>query len=98
MMNEDGQEILEGELGKGFNIIYNRQPDGQSDWLNHEVDENGGNGQPRQIIVGQGDNYIVTQDGLALQAVDGQQVIMCEVRSLNHYNSVSFRLFRMVKL
>lgn len=33
------------------------------------------NGQTR-IIVGNSDNYIVTQDGLALQAVDGQQVIM----------------------
>ena len=49
-------------------------------------DENGQPGQQRQIIVGGGgENYIVTQDGL-LQAVDGQQVIMCEVR----LGSVSF--------
>ena len=50
--------------------------DGQE--LLEEIDENGQGQQQRQIIVG-GDNYIITQDGLAVQAVDGQQVIMCEV-------------------
>ena len=50
--------------------------DGQE--LLEEIDENGQPQQQRQIIVG-GDNYIITQDGLAVQAVDGQQVIMCEV-------------------
>ena len=39
-------------------------------------DENGQPTSGTRILVGNSDNYIVTQDGLALQAVDGQQVIM----------------------
>ena len=52
-----------------------------------EHDENGGqNGGARIIgIAGNSDNYIVTQDGLALQAVDGQQVIMMNEVIINCY-------------
>ena len=56
------------------------------------VDEGGSQGQNGQtrIIVGNSalsDNgYIVTQEGLALQAVDGQQVIMMnEVTKCLHF-------------
>ena len=67
---QDGQD---GQFSQQA-IIMNE--DGQE--LLEEIDENGQPQQQRQIIVG-GDNYIITQDGLAVQAVDGQQVIMCEV-------------------
>ena len=70
---QDGQD---GQFSQQA-IIMNE--DGQE--LLEEIDENGQPQQQRQIIVG-GDNYIITQDGLAVQAVDGQQVIMCEVTFL----------------
>jgi len=66
----------EGQDGQFTQQAIIMNEDGQE--LLEEIDENGQGQQQRQIIVG-GDNYIITQDGLAVQAVDGQQVIMCEV-------------------
>ena len=74
---EQGQYQFHAASGNGDGQFTQQQiiinEDGQQ--ILEDDGNNGANGQTR-IIVGNSDNYIVTQDGLALQSVDGQQVIM----------------------
>ena len=70
MIGEDGQQILTVKyfIKKKLNYLLILA---QIAYFQNFFQEEGGT----RIIVGNNDNYIVTQDGL-LQTVDGQQVIM----------------------